>query len=125
MRHALNLLLASVLALIVACTAASTSSPGYELHEFAVDGPSNLKAGSNSVLVDNTGEFPHTLVVARSDGTVVAATDLIQAGDSVQLDLDLEPGVYQFTCRIVSQRSDGQIVDHFQEGMSRAVSVGQ
>lgn len=124
MRRILRVSLALLLALNVACAGAASPSPGYDLHEFVVDGPSSLEAGTNSLRVSNTGEFPHTLVVARSDGTVVAATDLIQSGDSVHLELDLEPGVYQFTCRIVSQRSDGQIVDHFQEGMNRTVSVG-
>jgi hypothetical protein len=35
----------------------------------------------------------------------------------------LAAGDYQFTCRIVSQTSDGRIIDHYQNGMVRAVTV--
>lgn len=115
---------ACLLAIATACTKDASGVSGYDLHEFAIEGPTSLAAGVRSLEVANSGEFPHTLVVARADGTVVAATNLIQPGESALLELDLEAGVYQFTCRIVSQRPDGQIVDHFEEGMSRTVSVG-
>ncbi len=39
----------------------------------------------------------------RPSGTVVAASDVLPTGDEATLDLDLPPGSYQLTCRIVVQ----------------------
>ena len=73
--------------------------------------------------VTNSGEFPHTLVISDENGTVITGTDLIAPGQTVALDVPLQPGTYQFTCRIVSQKPDGAIVDHFEEGMVQTVTV--
>lgn len=95
----------------------------FELVEFEVDGPATLSSSTTSVDVTNSGQFPHTLVVTDIDGSVVAATALIQAGETAGLELDLQPGAYSFTCRIVAQNSEGAIIDHFEAGMHATVSV--
>lgn len=120
-RGALILALGFVL---TGCVQTATGSASYHLSEFEVDGPGQLTGNVGPLTISNSGEFPHTLVIAESDGTVIAATDLIQPGQTVELDVELEPGEYQFSCRIVGQKPDGTIVDHYEEGMVRNVSVG-
>jgi hypothetical protein len=101
----------------------TASAEGYDLIEFAIEGASELPADVTSVAVTNSGEFPHTLVVTDVGGEVIAATDVLQPGQGAELALDLEPGRYSFTCRIVAQTPEGEIVDHFEQGMSKTVSV--
>jgi len=43
--------------------------------------------------------------------------------DAVGLGVDLEPGEYRFTCRIVSQLEDGTLLDHYEFGMETTVEV--
>jgi plastocyanin len=113
----------AVAALTVVSCAATTAEGSFDLIEFAVNGPAELSADPQTVTVTNSGLFPHTLVVTDGDGAVVAATPLIQSGEAADMTLDLEPGQYSFTCRIVAQTPDGDLVDHFEEGMARTVTV--
>jgi len=113
---------AATLLAVSGCTPVADAR-SFELVEFAVDGPATLSTSTTSVGVINSGQFPHTLVVTDTDGSVVAATTLIQPGETAGLELDLQPGTYSFTCRIVAQDSEGAIIDHFEAGMHAAVSV--
>jgi uncharacterized cupredoxin-like copper-binding protein len=122
MRLRLVTALALAVAGATACTAATTEGT-FDLVEFAVNGPAELSTGSQSVTVTNSGEFGHTLVVTDAEGTAVAATPLIQPGESAEMQLDLDSGRYSFTCRIVAQTSDGDLVDHYEEGMAATVTV--
>lgn len=115
-------LIVALIVSLVGCSGIADGS-GFELTEFAIDGAATLGVGRNTIEVRNTGEFPHTLVVTDSDGTVVQATTLIQPDESVEVDLDLDPGRYSFTCRIVTQTEDGRVVDHYEEGMATMVTV--
>lgn len=117
-------LFSTVLALsLSACASGGTESLTFDLTEFDVNGPASLGASESTVEVTNSGDFPHTLVIAEASGKVVAATDMIQPGETVALDVDLGTGSYQFSCRIVGEKPDGTIVDHFEEGMVQTVSV--
>lgn len=107
---------------LVACTP-NGASDAFNLVEFAVDGPAHLDSNIDSVLVTNSGAFSHTLVVTDSSGGAVTATPLLHPGESVVLDLDLKPGTYSFTCRIVFQTDDGELIDHFERGMASTVEV--
>lgn len=119
------LVLATAIAmLVIACSSPASQATSYDLTEFEINGPTDPPAGASSLTVSNSGEFPHTLVVADESGTVIAATDLVQPGETVQLDVQLSEGTFQFTCRIVAQRPDGELVDHFEEGMVETVVVG-
>jgi small subunit ribosomal protein S19 len=69
------------------------------------------------------GEFSLTRVTDSSGG-VVAATPLVQPGETAALEVDLAPGRYSFTCRIVAEDPDGNIVDHYEAGMNTLVDVG-
>jgi len=116
-------LLAVVLLALCAC-AGSTASDSFELSEFSVLGPDHLDAGENAIAVTNNGLYTHTLVVTDSSGKVVGATSLVQPGETASLDVELAPGQYSFTCRIVAENSDGNLVDHYEAGMNALVQVG-
>lgn len=109
--------------LIAACSATSSASDYYQLGEFFISGPTALAQGTSQISVENSGEFPHTLVVSTPDGTVVTATDLVMPGETATLDFELAPGTYQFTCRIVGEGPDGELVDHYERGMHATVAV--
>jgi plastocyanin len=113
----------AALVLIGACTTGATSGDAaYELKEFSILGPEALQSSPGAVQVTNTGDYAHTLVVTTEMGEVIAATTLVQPGETISLDLDLDPGTYRFTCRIVAE-ADGVLVDHFEAGMNRVIEV--
>jgi hypothetical protein len=106
------------------CSGAAVSETSISLAEFSVTPVEDrLKAGNVDLFVSNAGEFSHTLVVSDSAGTVVAATALIRPGETSSLSVDLQPGAYVFTCRIVGQSDSGEIIDHYQRGMVARVDV--
>ncbi len=115
--------IAGLLVSLASCSGSTATGSGIELAEWRIDGPSEMPADTRSVDVSNSGSLPHTLVVTDTEGNVMTATDLIAPGDSTELALDLEPGTYSFTCRIVAQDPEGKIVDHFEAGMNATVSV--
>lgn len=117
-------LVAGLLVALTACSGSAAES-GFDLAEWQIAGPGEMSADTSSVDVSNSGSFPHTLVVTDSAGNVMAATDLIGPGESTELALDLDPGTYSFTCRIVAQGPEGEIVDHFEAGMNATVSVSE
>jgi hypothetical protein len=110
--------------LAVACgTAPTASSSAVVLTEghIAVD-TSHFVAGEVTLAISNAGEFAHTLVVTEDGGAVLAATGLIGPGEQTTLEVDLVPGSYQFSCRIVSS-FEGEVFDHYQLGMMARVEV--
>jgi hypothetical protein len=109
--------------LIVSCQSIGGQDTTYDLAEFSITGASRLSAGIETVSASNHGQFPHTLVITDADGHVIAATDLIQPGETAQLAVDLTEGTYSFTCRIVAQDDQGNLIDHFESGMNAVVSV--
>lgn len=112
-----------LVAAVTGCSGAATTGGGFDLNEWAIAGPMELTSDADAVNVTNSGALPHTLVVTDASGRVVAATDLVQPGESTELTIDLEAGRYSFTCRIVAQNAEGEIVDHFEAGMNKTVSV--
>ncbi len=113
-----------VLLLLSGCSVAAVSETSVALNEFSVTPMADrLKAGTVDLSVSNSGEFPHTLVVSDSAGTVVAATAVIPPGEASSLSIDLQPGAYMLTCRIVGQSDSGEIIDHYQRGMAARINV--
>ena len=113
-----------LLSLMGGCSTQGVSNTEVEIGEFWISPEDRvLRAGVVDLLVENYGEFPHTLVVSDASGTVIGATDLIGAEATTVLTVDLLPGSYTFTCRIVKGLDDGTFVDHFQEGMTASVKV--
>ena len=110
-------------AIVVSCTGSSAENADFVLDEFTISGPTQIAAGVSTINAVNAGEFPHTLVVTTDQGVVVAATDLIDAGGSAALNVDIAPGSYQVTCRIVAQTENGDLVDHYEAGMHQLIDV--
>ena len=113
-----------LLGLVGACGGQAVANTGVEIGEFWVSPADGvLQAGTVELLVGNYGEFSHTLVVSNASGTVIGATDLIGPEAEEILTVDLPPGSYTFTCRIVKRLDDGTIVDHYQLGMTASIDV--
>lgn len=109
---------------VTACQASAGSSADVEVYEFAMDPSiSSFEAGSIELDVTNTGEYGHTLVITDSNGHVISAGDVIGPGDTAQLSVDLAAGRYSFTCRIVAQDDEGNVIDHYEQGMTADVVV--
>jgi iron uptake system component EfeO len=123
-----SVVVASILLAVTACSAASDASGsqiGVTLEEFSIDvTESDWAAGPISLDVDNRGEFSHTVVVTSDTGTVIETSPVLAPGDATTLELDLDPGTYHLTCRIVAETPDGELVDHYEHGMHAAVVVG-
>lgn len=95
-----------------------------ELDEFSIDAAAaSWAAGPLQLTVANIGERAHTLVISRDDGQVVAATDVLESSQAADFAVELEPGTYQLTCRIVVEGGKGQLFDHFEQGMHTTVEV--
>jgi uncharacterized cupredoxin-like copper-binding protein len=62
--------------------------------------------GSYTFEVVNEGRMPHDFVVER-DGADVAATEILQPGQSATLTVTLEQGDYVFYCSVGSHRAAG------------------
>ena len=62
--------------------------------------------GSYTFEVVNEGRMPHDFVVER-DGSDVAATEILQPGQSATLTVTLEQGDYVFYCSVGSHRAAG------------------
>lgn len=120
-----RVLAAVALVLIAACSSpVMAGAADYVLRESAVDGPSTLgPAGPTTLHATNTGDYSHTLVVTDSSGTVIGATGLVESGEQAALDVDLRAGIYVFSCRIVSEDGEGNLIDHYEQGMHRTVTV--
>lgn len=112
-----------LLLVIVACNT-SVGEGSFVLDDGSIDGPDRIDSSETSEFyATNVGEFNHTLVVADSSGRVVAATELIPPGTDVRLEVDLPAGVYSVTCRIVTKDEEGNLLDHYELGMHRTVTV--
>lgn len=113
-----------LLGLVGACGGQAVANTEVEIGEFWISPADGvLQAGTVELLVENSGEFSHTLVVSDASGTVIGATDLIGPEAESILTVDLLPGSYTFTCRIVKGLDDGSIVDHYQLGMTASIDV--
>ena len=113
-----------LLGLVGACEGQAVANTEVEIGEFWISpGDGVLQVGKVELLVENYGEFSHTLVVSDASGTVIGATDLIGPEAQSILTVDLLPGSYTFTCRIVKGLDDGTIVDHYQLGMEASIDV--
>jgi hypothetical protein len=117
---------ACLLALTIAACSESrgASTIDVELEEWAIDvSADRYLAGPVQLQIHNSGEFPHTLVAEAPDGAVLAATEVIDPGESTTVDLNLTDADYRFTCRIVTSLEDGTVVDHFAEGMIQTIKA--
>lgn len=110
--------------LVTACQGPTGSSADVEVNEFYIE-PSitNFNAGTVTLNVENEGEYGHTLVITDDGGHVLHAGGVIPPGETAQVSIHLAPGKYSFTCRIVAQDDQGNVIDHYEQGMSAEVVV--
>lgn len=66
----------------------------------------SLTAGTHTFEVVNEGDMPHDFVVEQ-DGEDVAATEVLQPGESTTLEVELAPGDYVFYCSVGAHRAAG------------------
>jgi hypothetical protein len=120
----------SVLAALFVVVACASDAPlpteaEVDLYDYWIEAEQPaLAAGLVEIEVLNEGSRWHTLVVSKVGAETVAATPIIPPGTTHHLKLDLEPGIYEFTCRLVATKDDGALVDHFELGMVTRVTVG-
>ena len=69
----------------------------------------SLSAGTYSFEVTNNGRMPHDFVVEQG-GSDVAATEVLQPGQSATLEVELAPGDYVFYCSVGAHRAAGMEV---------------
>jgi uncharacterized cupredoxin-like copper-binding protein len=109
------------------------------LSEFIVDpGEDSVEAGEVTFALDNQGGETHEFVVvegasaddlpvdddgAFEEDSVLAEVEEIDAGETAELTLDLEPGDYVLLCNIVEEEEDGEVESHFAEGMHATFTV--
>ena len=118
------LLAAIVLVLAAGCSHPPVAEAEIALYDGSIEtSSSNLIAGEVALELENFGESDHTLVITKDYGEVVFATNAIPPGTTIDVDVDLEAGAYQFTCRIVAEGEGGVIYDHYQMGMVTDVAV--
>jgi plastocyanin len=100
-------------------TSTSSSAPPGEQEAEAVDAAlvdfaieldeDSFAAGTYEFAVTNEGDASHDFVVER-DGEDVAATQVLQSGQSETLAVDLEPGTYVLYCSVGNHRGMGMEV---------------
>ena len=66
----------------------------------------SFSAGTYSFEVTNNGRMPHDFVVEQG-GSDVAATEVLQPGESAMLEVELAPGDYVFYCSVGAHRAAG------------------
>lgn len=115
--------LLAVVLLVAGCSSAANDD-GFTLDEGSIAGPDMLEQGISEIPISNVGEFNHTLLVTDPNGNVVAATGVLPPGTSTVLAMDLAEGSYQVSCRLVGQDSEGNIIDHYEQGMFKQLDVG-
>jgi plastocyanin len=122
MRRAFALVAAFLV--VTACQGATGSSADVDVYEFKIE-PSitTFDAGTVTLDVENQGEYGHTLVITDAGGHVLSAGGVIAPGETSRVSIDLAPGQYSFTCRIVAQDDQGNVIDHYEQGMSADVVV--
>ena len=69
----------------------------------------SFNAGTYTFEVTNTGSMRHDFVVEQG-GSDVAATEVLQPGQSATLEVDLAPGEYVFYCSVGAHRAAGMEV---------------
>ena len=133
------MLVAAAFTVVVGCGAGQSSAPRgpvVKLRNFAIDGPTTVRAGVLTFEVEGVGPTMHELNLAetsdsahqlpqKADGTVDDQTDTatfhhvdekegVDIGDHTSMTVTLTPGHYAFYCNM-----DG----HYSAGMSADLTV--
>ncbi len=123
----MNRLFVAACCLVAACVPASGGAVAADtvvLEEFRITvGSDTVTAGPTTWTVRNDGDDYHTLVVEDATGDSLAAVGPLAPGQAATLTVDLQPGRYYLTCRLVETEDDGTVEDHLDEGMLASVTV--
>lgn len=116
------------LAVLLLLVAGCSGGPGAAvadvvLDEYSVTVDETTLAPDATLTIHNQGGFSHTVVVSDASGTVLTATELIAPAEVITLGSGWGQGEYRLTCRIVIAAEDGEIVDHYAEGMSADLTI--
>lgn len=76
--------------------------------EFKIVMPStSLKTGTYVFQVQNAGKVAHDIHIAKPDGSEVARSDQVAAGQSGTFQVTLKPGTYIIFCSVEGHRGRG------------------
>ncbi len=78
-----------------------------DLFEWGVSLSAELKVGDQTLLVRNTGSYPHALTI--TGGSVVAQSGTLRGGQETTMAVKLEPGQYELYCPIPGHREAGML----------------
>ena len=93
-----------------ATTAPQENTVDVTLVDGTVQMPANLPAGPTTLNVTNNGTTEHSLEV-EGQGIEAAIEPHLQPGASGTLEVDLQPGTYEFYCPVPGHREDGMTLD--------------
>jgi len=115
--------IAAFTALTLASCASATPTHDLTLSEFAIRSRvPHIAATTSSLTVSNVGEFGHTVVIADAAGHVLQASGVVAPGAETEIPVDLPPGQYEVTCRLVIETPTG-LIDHYEEGMHTRIVI--
>ena len=84
----------------------SVNTVDVELVEWSINMPTELPAGETTFVVTNAGEFVHNFEIVGQGIDESLARD-INAGESLELTVDLAPGEYDVYCPVGNHASQG------------------
>lgn len=79
------------------------------LTEFEIDMPTSISAGEVTFNVTNDGTMEHAFEVEGNG--IEDETDVLAAGDSATLTVNLEPGTYEVYCPVGNHRDMGMLLE--------------
>ena len=122
--------LALVIVLAVSCgnDEKSVSEIDVSLGEWFIAASQDpVTAGEVRFTTKNIGIIVHELEIFRKDGQFqefeIGEIEDIAPGESPELQLPLEPGMYELICVIVEKTDSGGILDHYALGMHTTITV--
>ena len=113
MRFAAAAALALLLWAAAACGGSGASQPAgsikVTMSEFKFDPSSiSVKPGKSTFFLVNSGSVAHDMVIEKQDGSRVASSELVQAGNSSVFTVDnLAAGSYRIVCTQPGHESAG------------------
>ncbi len=124
----ISLLLVLVLSVSCSNDEKFVSEVDVSLGEWFIAAPQDPIAADDVLfVVENVGSMVHEIEIFRKDGQYqefeIGEIEDIAPGESPELQLPLEPGVYELICVIVEKTDMGEILNHYELGMHTILTV--
>lgn len=103
--RAVTVMAAIAMAMLAAPASAQDQTVDVELGDFYIDMQSTIEAGTITFSMTNVGQMPHTIAI-EGEGINVSG-DILSAGQTGTLVVDLEPGTYVVYCPVPGHREAG------------------